>query len=206
MVTEPRELHGRRTFAQAHQDLFVLAMLGEKKNGSYLELGAGDPFAENNTALLELDYGWFGLSLELDKELHAAFSLSRTNPCFNVDAQSFGYSEVLAGYFPDSVVDYLSIDVDDNLPLLHSLPFNQFRFAVITFEHDAYLHGPEVMRKSRNFFDQLGYRRICSNVCTQGRDFEDWYVDPTLVPEKTFGPFVSEGCEAGDIFAPASLA
>ena len=39
--------------AQAGQDLFVIALTGGKKNKSFLEIGAGDPFYGSNTRLLE---------------------------------------------------------------------------------------------------------------------------------------------------------
>lgn len=205
MATEARTLHGRRSFAQAYQDLFVLDILSRKRRGTYLELGAGHPFAESNTALLEVDYAWSGLSLEFDRALCEEFALRRTNTCLNEDAQSFDYRGSLPMFFPALEIDYLSMDIDDNLPLLGVVPFDLYRFAVITFEHDCYRQGPEVMMESRDFFNRLGYFRVCSNVHTQGRDFEDWYVDPDLVPEERFLRFVSSDSEARNLFDPVGL-
>ena len=34
------------------QDMFVLTVLNGKTNGTYLEIGSGDPFIGSNTALL----------------------------------------------------------------------------------------------------------------------------------------------------------
>ena len=42
----------KENHSQAYQDLFVLTMLGSKKNGRYLEIGANHPTAFNNTWLL----------------------------------------------------------------------------------------------------------------------------------------------------------
>jgi hypothetical protein len=205
VTIEPRTLHGRRSFAQAYQDLFVVDVLSRKRRGTYLELGAGHPFAESNTALLEVDYAWSGLSLEFDSALHEEFALQRTNTCLNEDALSFDYRGSLPLIFPSLEIDYLSMDIDDNLPLLGAVPFDLYRFAVITFEHDFYRQGPTVMLESRDFFNRLGYLRVCSNVHTQGRDFEDWYVDPNLVPEEHFIRFISSASEARNLFDPIGL-
>ena len=75
MEQNSRVVRGRKSFSQAHQDLFVVAMTNEKRAGSYVELGSGHPFEDSNTALLELDYGWEGVSWELDSDLHRVFGL-----------------------------------------------------------------------------------------------------------------------------------
>lgn len=46
----------KANYAQVFQDLFVLSILNGKKDGTYLEIGSGDPFINNNTALLEKQY------------------------------------------------------------------------------------------------------------------------------------------------------
>jgi hypothetical protein len=205
MESTPRMVNGWRSFAQAHQDLFVLAMLDGKRAGTYLELGSGHPFAESNTALLELDYEWTGLSWELDSALHAEFSAGRANRCLNEDALSFDFASFLPTFFLEPVIDYLSVDIDENLPLLEVLPFDKYRFAVITFEHDHYRLGPHAMLASREFFSNLGYRRVVSNVHTQGRDFEDWWVDADLVAEENISRFAASGKEALDLFGRDTL-
>jgi hypothetical protein len=205
MTFIPRIVHGYRSFAQAYQDLFVAAMLGGKRAGTYLVLGAGHPFAESNTALLELDYGWTGLSWELDPGLHEEFVAGRANRCLNENALSFDFSSFLPTFFTEPVIDYLSVDIDENLPLLEALPFDKYRFAVITFEHDHYRLGPHAMLASREFFSGLGYSRVVSNVHTQGRDFEDWWVDADLVEEEKISRFSASGEEAIDLFGPDTL-
>ena len=49
-------------------DVFVLENLGRKRNGSYLEIGAGWYQKINNTFVLEKFYGWKGLSIDIDKK------------------------------------------------------------------------------------------------------------------------------------------
>jgi hypothetical protein len=53
-----------KNFSQTYQDMFTLSMLNGKRNGTYFEIGAADPFHGSNTALLE-QFGWTGTSLEI---------------------------------------------------------------------------------------------------------------------------------------------
>lgn len=50
--------------SQAGQDLFVLALTGFKKKGTYLEIGCGHPKDHNNTWLLEKLFDWTGYSVD----------------------------------------------------------------------------------------------------------------------------------------------
>lgn len=50
--------------AQIMQDLFVLAQLGFKRNGYFVEFGACDGVKGSNTLLLEREYGWRGILAE----------------------------------------------------------------------------------------------------------------------------------------------
>jgi hypothetical protein len=69
----------------------------------------------------------------------------------------------------------------------------QKRFAVITFEHDAWTGTPEALdarQHSREWLQDLGYELVINDVGVeprmpkdQGRMtyFEDWWVDPARV-------------------------
>jgi hypothetical protein len=50
---------------QVKQDLFVVCMTQGKKNGRWLEIGAGQPVDGSNTWLLEHYFSWYGDSIEL---------------------------------------------------------------------------------------------------------------------------------------------
>ena len=51
-------------YSQCYQDLFVLTALDGKKDGNYIEIGAGRPYYGNNTALLK-QWGYKGVSLDI---------------------------------------------------------------------------------------------------------------------------------------------
>lgn len=54
--------------SQAGQDLFVVAMMQGKKNGNFLELGAGHSKDGNNTYLLEKSFHWSGTSVDIKNQ------------------------------------------------------------------------------------------------------------------------------------------
>ncbi|MBU3568185.1 hypothetical protein [Polynucleobacter alcilacus] len=198
-----RTIGVKNYFSQAGQDLFVLAMLNNKENGTYLEIGGADPFDSNNTFLLESVFGWTGFSIEFNAELSAKYSKLRNNICISADATIFDYeAQAKLLHFP-SQIDYLSVDIDpaeNTYAALIKCPFNQYRFSVITYEHDAYSSGDAYANLSRKFLKDRGYRLVAKNVKCFGRAFEDWWVDPKIVADSIWMPYQSEDAEFSSIF------
>ena len=62
LVAVSESQHG----SQAGQDLFVVAMLGGSKNKTFLEIGAGDPDYMSNTYLLEKEFGFSGVAIDIN--------------------------------------------------------------------------------------------------------------------------------------------
>ena len=60
----------RTTKSQLRQELFVLAMLGFKREGFFVEFGATDGVTLSNTNLLEKRYGWSGILAEPARRWH----------------------------------------------------------------------------------------------------------------------------------------
>ena len=56
------------SYSQAAQDLFVLKVLNNKKNGTFLEIGSRHPIIANNTYLLENQYNWKGVMVACDEQ------------------------------------------------------------------------------------------------------------------------------------------
>jgi hypothetical protein len=172
-------------YSQADQDIFVLSILNGKCNGTYLEIGCGDEFNINNTALLETKFEWTGVSIDTHK-LYAD-TWTRQNPIETANGITVDYLDLLQRHNISATnLDYLSIDCDppdQTLCILKCLPLDKIRFAVITFEHDCYAHGPDVKNKSRAYLESYGYQLVVSNIsdCGLARDFEDWWVHPELV-------------------------
>ena len=178
-------------YSQAYQDIFVLSATDGKKGGKYLEIGAGDPFFGNNTYLLEKQYGWTGISIEINPELVDKFKSNRSNDIMLGDATKLNYQKILDNLKSGSDFDYLQLDCEPpakTLEVLLSIPFNKYRFAVITYEHDYYLDMTRSYReKSRNYLESLGYKLIIGNVSMDdSTPFEDWWIHPELIDYKKF--------------------
>ena len=183
----------KHNYSQCFQDMFVLSCLQGYKNGTYLEIGGGKPYDGNNTALLE-EIGWKGLSIDLHQPYVDEWNESgRTNPIIRTDATQINYLELLKSN-PDltkgdkNKVGYLQIDIDpcvQSFDVLTKIPFEDYTFGVITFEHDHYVDGSRQIRdKSRNLLESHGYVLIAGNISPdENSPFEDWWVHPHIVPE-----------------------
>lgn len=170
-------------FSQLHQDMFVLCTLGGKREGSYLEIGAHEPLFISNTYLLEQQFGWQGLGLELDAGMVARHQRLRRNPCLQADALTLDIESCLQAAGLPAVIDYLSLDIDppaNSLRALQRLPHQSYRFRVITFEHDLSFGGSAERVQSRRLLRDLGYELLVADVSWCGHVVEDWWVDPSL--------------------------
>jgi hypothetical protein len=175
-----------KNFAESYQDMFVLTMLNGKKNGTYLEIGAGNSFYGSNTALLEQKYNWTGIALDLDERFVEAHQKERKNPCLLRDATTINYEKFLSGLNFNTTIDYLQIDCDPpsvSYQILLQIPFEKYKFAVITFEHDYYCDESKSFReKSRNYLESYGYVLVAGDIAPdEWRNYEDWWVHPDLV-------------------------
>lgn len=175
--------------AQAGQDYFAYLMLyeilGQRQPGHYLEIGAGDPIHINNSCFFEKSLNWHGVSIDIDPCFCAGWAAHRRNPLLICDATQADYTAILQG-FPANI-DYLSLDVDAHYDaVLEQLPLDQYRFKVITIEHDAYRFGDLYRAKEREILSNLGYHLLCADV-TIAPDtvFEDWWIHPDFFPSDT---------------------
>lgn len=202
-LSKRRHVGGVDTYSQACQDVFVRLMLNNKNKGVYVEVGAYDEIDHSNSYILEKKHNWIGVSFEIDEAAARDFNSIRKNKCICVDATQFDYlSHFESNNFPVQI-DYLSLDIEpacQTLSVLKKLPLDKFRFSVITYEHDRYVSGPECMVESRGIFESFGYVRIVSNVLWEGRDFEDWYIDPNVIPAHVYQKYISEKIDPNILF------
>lgn len=186
----------QRNYSQCHQDLFVLSMLDGKRNGTYFEIGANDPINISNTYLLEKSFDWKGLSIDIVENQH--YKLVRKNGYLVADALRTNYLELFEKYEFPKQIDYLSVDIEPSIntfTALKKLPHKDYRFSVITFEHDYYSGDPyNVLPESREFLKSLGYKLVGTNLSCEGTDYpyEDWYVDPNVVSNEIIEKFFKD--------------
>jgi len=175
-----------RNYSQVYQDMFILSMLNGKKNGTFLEVGGAEPYLGNNTALLEKSFNWSGVSIEYDQKFIENYRNNRSSKLLHTDALLLDYKKVLKENYEGNVVDYLQLDIEpakNTFECLLSIPFDEYKFAVITYEHDYYVDVTKSYRdKSRNYLKTMGYELVVSDVSPDGiSNFEDWWVHPDLV-------------------------
>jgi SAM-dependent methyltransferase len=175
----------QRNYAEAFQDFLVLALLDGKKEGYYLEIGTEFPFYANNTYLLESDFNWNGISLDIKQESVERYFYDRKNQVILKDATQADYKKLLTESNAPNVIDYLQLDYGPpnvTYDILTKIPFSDYTFKIITYEHDQYTDVDKPYREmSRDFLCKLGYVLLISNVSTNGvNSFEDWWIHPSL--------------------------
>jgi hypothetical protein len=180
-------------YSEAYQDLFILTMLNGKREGTYLEIGAGAAFFGNNTALLDQDFGWKGISVDILEVAVNQFingapyygDRRRNNKCVLKDATKINYEKFLTGLDFPNEIDYLQLDCDPasvTYDILVIIPFESYKFAVITYEHDKYREGDIYQEKSKKYLESYGYVRVVNNISAdEDRPYEDWWVHPDLI-------------------------
>lgn len=185
----------QENFSQAYQDMFVLSVTKGKKEGTFLEIGAFEASFISNTFLLEREFDWKGVSIDIEKSAQRSFEdAGRTSKFILGDALEMDYKEILEENFTEKRIDYLMIDIEPTLntfACLKKIPFDEYRFSVITYETDFYdvntpLETREKVRKeSREILESYGYVLVVGDVANAKRDeiFEDWYVDPQIISE-----------------------
>jgi FkbM family methyltransferase len=95
-------------------------------------------------------------------------------PTKEYDVKTISLLDLLRFHGSPQVIDYLSIDTEGSEYLiLEKFDFSQFKFRVITCEHNF----TENREKLFNLLTKNGYKRVWSEF-TQ---FDDWYVNPTLI-------------------------
>jgi len=179
----------QKNYSQALQDIFVLSILDGKENGTYIEIGSAGPFSGNNTALLETDFNWRGFSLDIDSEAVEKFNAERKNKCILLDATKANFNTLIHEYKLGDTIDYLQLDIDPSeitYNVLTAIPFNKYKFRVITYEHDYYVDPSLGYReRSRVFLKSKGYKLVVSDIAPDNNSsFEDWWVHPDLVDPK----------------------
>jgi hypothetical protein len=183
-------------YSEAFQDLFVLTLLNGKKNGTYLEIGGGDPIYGNNTMLLESLFGWKGASIDIDENTVQNYNKTRTNKCFCKDATCINYDQFLSGLGYLKYIDYLQIDCDPpetTFNILLNLSLDKYQFGIITYEHDYYCDDTKSLQgKSSKYLESYGYLKVISNIAPDNhRNYEDWWIHPDHIEESRYSNLIN---------------
>jgi hypothetical protein len=185
-----------KNFSQVYQDLFVLAALNGKKNGTYLEIGSAHSLHNSNTALLEKEFEWTGIGIEMKRELVDMHDRERKNKVLCENALKINYEELLRDNFSSDVIDYLQLDIEpckNTFEALLMIPLDKYKFRVITYEHDHYVDITRSFRdKSRRYLKSMGYTLVFNDISPhEDCSFEDWWVHKELIDYPIFKKLIS---------------
>lgn len=174
------DLHLDHEFATPHAG-FALRFLNDKKNGVFVEIGACDYRHGNNTYLLEKEFEWHGVAIDIRENFVNQYNLNRKSKCILGDAITYNWDKYFEqNNFPNRI-DYLQIDIDKsppyaNLLALINMPLARYRFSTITLEHCANM-DPRLLKMrdiQREILYSYGYIIVAA-----GYD-EDWWIDSQL--------------------------
>jgi len=179
-------------FANEKQDEFVYHTLAKhsEKPGFFLDVGCAHPKDGSNTYVLEKYFNWSGIGFDVGNvEKDCNWSKHRETKFCRVDVTEEDFTDLLGELVGDQVVDYISLDVDwDNTIYAHRaldrILDAGIKFKVMTLEHESYKHHDLVTKPTRKSLGDLGYTILFENVShISGDAFEDWWVNPKLIPE-----------------------
>jgi FkbM family methyltransferase len=177
-------------FSQANQDRWVIGILGSKKNGVFVDIGAYDGIQTSNTYTMEKYLDWSGICVEANRGIYEKLKTSRKS--VNVNAAVSNYNGV-CGFLGDKIndsngsdtvecftldkvlldnnspkeIDYLSIDVEGHeYEIFKTFNFSGWNIKLMTVEHNLYCDGDSKKNKLHELLITKGFTRIVEDaVC-----------------------------------------
>jgi len=173
-------------YSQAGQDLFALELFG--KNGTYIDVGSGEPKIGNNTYLLEVENNWKGFCVDFDKDYEKLWKNcpERNNRVYWEDATKFDYSKGLSENNLPNKIDYLSCDIDPQEKTFIALK-KVFQDGIepklITFETDKYREKIDYEKLAIDFLYPNNYIVAVKDVYSglkKNKVFETWFINKNI--------------------------
>ena len=176
-------------YSQAGQDLFAYELFGS--NGTYIDIGAGDPIRGNNCYLLETNYNWRGFSVDFgdsDEDIRQNLKSrwlkhpERKNMIYWSDAITFNYMQGINENNLDKNIDFLSCDIDPQektLMALKKVILDGIKPKLICFETDFYREKKDYSLLAYNFLEPYNYKIGVKNVYSnlkKNKIFETWFL------------------------------
>lgn len=194
-----------KNFSASWHDMFILSALDGKRNGTFIEVGGDHPTFINNTWILESQFGWKGISFEIEPAKASNYNSLRPGVCQCIDATTCDMLQLVEQNNLGTHIDYLQLDIEPSyqtLRALENIPFSDLSFSIIHFEHDYYsnhqnfsghaLHaydkniGQDVPKKAEEILTSFGYKLAIRNLGV----YEDWYYNPETVDEEIINKLI----------------
>jgi len=116
-------------YSQMNQDIWVLKATNFKRNGYFIDFGAGDGVELSNTYKLEKDYNWTGIICEPNKKFQE--NIAKTRSCF-VDHRCV-YSET------GKQLKFLAVTNNPELSSVEEYAFLGDEFAEARKQNESYI-------------------------------------------------------------------
>ena len=173
-------------YSQAGQDLFALELFG--KNGTYIDVGSGEPKIGSNTYSLEVENNWKGFCVDFDKNYEKLWKNcpERNNKVYWEDATKFDYSKCLIENNLPNKIDYLSCDLDPQEKTFMALKkvfFDGVEPKLITFETDKYREKIDYEKLAIDFLYPKNYIIAVKDVYSglkKNKVFETWFINKNI--------------------------
>lgn len=104
--------------SQLLQDIFVLTVLREKRNGFFVEFGAGDGITNSNTYMLEKEFGWTGILAEPNRTFFQKLAGDRScrvdSRCvWSASGETLSFTETTEFGELSTITSFLACDCHD---------------------------------------------------------------------------------------------
>ena len=173
-------------YSQAGQDLFALELFG--KNGTYIDVGSGEPKRGNNTYSLEVENNWKGFCVDFNKNYEKLWKNcpERNNKVYWEDATKFDYSKGLIENNLPNKIDYLSCDLDPQEKTFMALKkvfHDGVKPKLITFETDKYREKIDYEKLAIDFLYPKNYIVAVKDVYSglkKNKVFETWFINKNI--------------------------
>ena len=186
--------------SQVGQDEWVCRMLGNKRNGYFVDIGANDGITLSNTYYLEKELGWTGICVEPATVPFKGLLETRLCTCVNKalfvrdavvrfqefendgyaghisehgnrQVQAVTFAKLFKKYDTPKIIDYLSLDVEGlEYYLLETFPFKSYRVRLWTIETNG---NSDIIRElmiSKRY-------KIVPESKKKSATFEDWFYE-----------------------------
>lgn len=159
--------------SQIAQDKFVDVQMGQKENGTFLDIGCGHYKAISNTYALEKGRNWWGVGIDIDHSFTEGWQFNRPDSLFVCcDGLKVDYKKLIARHYQLATIDYLTIDLEPPVLALDALKLvlaTDVIFNCVTFEHDYY-RQKNTRDTSRELMKEAGY------ILCVGSPQDDFYI------------------------------
>jgi hypothetical protein len=162
---------------------FALRLSGDKDNGTYVEVGSSHWLEGNNTYMLEKEFGWTGVGIDIEPHYVEEYNKNRSNPCIQADAKSFNWDKYFEeNNFPKQI-DHLSIDIDTgNYLSLLNMPLARYRFTTIAIENIEIINKKPVYGVRENIIEKIKSVLLAYNYTFVGSGYvDDFWIDNTYL-------------------------